>query len=219
LRLRSIVAGTAIVVVLTAPVRAEVLLGGQVGAGPLRFNQLEDFWNDFNLHHDTNPLALYWELSATWRFAERHAIRLGIERITTSVVLYTIPPFGVLTTEQNFDAVPVCLSYEFLLLRSEGGSSTSLGLGGGIYRTEIEGIEAYYNEDPTFNSIQHHSREGEGYGFHGYVRQTAPITDRLSLSAMIRGRWADGMAFEEDDGSIPVDFTGLDVDLGLEWKF
>lgn len=218
MRLRILSIAAVMVMLSVAGVRAELLIGAQAGAGPLGFDDLEDFWDDFDLHHDTDPLAFYWEIAGTWRFAERHAARLAVERITTSVTLFFSDPFGTLRSEQNFTAIPVSLSYELALTRSASGAATSLGVGASMYWSELEGNSEFYASDPAFNSVYHSSREGEGYGFHGYVKQVAPITERLFLSGMIRGRWADAMSFEEDDGSVPVNLSGLDVSLGVEWE-
>lgn len=218
MHLRSIVIGVGILVVSAGPLRADFSVGAQVGAGPLTLNELEDFWDELDLHHDDDALALCWELSAAWQFAQRHAMRVSAGQITASIEVYYVDPsLGALTSQQNFEAIPVCASYEFELLRCEHGASTWLGLGAGLYLTELEGNEASYIGFPE-PIIVHHSRDGNGYGFHGYLRQTAPISERLSLSGMIRGRWADGMAFDDNEGDIPVDFTMVDVGIGLEWR-
>lgn len=218
MQLRALSIAAAMVMASVGGVRAELLIGAQAGAGPLRFDDLEDFWDDFDLHHDTDPLAFYWEIAGMWRFAERHAARLSVERITTSVTVSLSDPFGTLRSEQNFTAIPISLSYELALTRSASGAATSLGVGASVYWSEFEGNTEFYAADPSFDSIDHSSRKGEGYGFHGYVKQVAPITDRLFLSGMIRGRWADAMSFEDEDGSVPVNLSGLDVSLGVEFE-
>lgn len=218
MRLGTILIGALFVTLAATPTRADILLGVQAGAGYLRLGDLEDFWDQFGINHNTDDLAFQWEVSGTWRFAPRHAVRLSVERITTSINLYFLSPFGSLLSEQNLTTVPICASYEFAIATTPSGASTLLGLGGGIYATEIEGNELNYFGDPALDSIVHHSREGTGYGFHGYLRQTAPISERLAISGMLRGRWADGMAFDDSEQDVPVDFTDFDFAVGLEWK-
>ena len=224
-KLRCLVLVTLGALLVRAPdSRAELLVGGQIGAGHLQLGELEDFWNEFSIGHDADDLALHWELSATWRFAERHAVRLSVERITMSIMLhdpaYFDPPFsmGFLLSEKNFETVPVSISYEFVLHQSTRGASTLAGAGAGVYISEIEGNEVFYHEDPLLSSVYHGSRKGEGYGFHAYVRQSAPILDHLSLTGMLRGRWADGMAFDDSERDYAVDFVDFDVAVGVEWN-
>ena len=224
MRLRTISIAALIVVANVTNVRADLLLGAQIGGGPLRLDDLEDFWDDFGIHHDTDPLAFNWELSGTWRFAARHAVRLAAGRITTSVDLFIVsafdPPFsmGFWTSEQNFTAIPISLSYEFSIWATTPGAVTMAGVGGDYYMAEIEGLEVSYHDDPLLAGAYHGSREGNGYGFHGYLRQTALIAENLSLSGMLRGRWADSMAFDDSDGDFPVEFMSLDLSLGIEWR-
>ncbi len=221
MRLGSILVGAVIVTLSATATRAEVLLGVQAGAGYLRFGDLEDFWDEFGVNHHNDDLAFQWEVSGTWRFAPRHALRLSVERITSSVALHAVSaPLATafFYSDQNFSTIPVCISYEFALRRSEQGALTLAGVGGGVYMSEIEGDVVSYSEDPLSAGTQHDSRDGTGYGFHAYLRQTAPISERLSISGMVRGRWADGMAFDEGDDDVAVDFTDIDFAVGLEWK-
>ncbi len=221
MRLGSILVGTVIVTLAVGTSRAEVLLGLQAGAGHLRLSELEDFWDEFDVSHDTDDLAFQWEVSGTWRFAPRHAVRLSVERITSSTALHAVSaPLATsfFYSDQNFETIPVCIGYEFTLRRSGHGALTLAGVGGGVYATKIEGDVTTYSEDPLSAGTDFESRKGNGYGFHGYLRQTAPISERLSMSGMIRGRWADGMAFDDSEGEIPVEFTDIDFAVGLEWK-
>jgi hypothetical protein len=188
----------------------------------LRLGDLEDFWDEVDINHHTDDLAFQWEISGTWRFAQRHALRLSVERITTSVAVHAAADLGpfasFLYADLEFETIPVCIGYEFALRRSEHGALTLAGLGVGYYVSELGGEEVYYEGDPVVAYSRHDTREGDGYGFHGYLRQTAPISDRLSLSGMLRGRWADAMAFDDADGDIAVDFTDFDFAVGLEWE-
>lgn len=222
MRLRSMVVGVTILVACASAVRAEgISIGAQAGGGHYAFGDLEDAWNDFGIENDTDDLGFGWEFYATWSFAQRHAARVSVGRIGTSVSLHTLvlaDPFSVLVAELDLKTIPICLSYEFALRESGGGARTLLGVGGGFYISEIETTEFDYSEDPLLEFGFTSNREGNGYGVHGYLRQTAPISERLALSGMISGRWVDALAFEDDDGSVAADFSGVDFALGLEWK-
>jgi hypothetical protein len=215
MRLGSIAVGVAVLVLFARSPRAgEVLIGAQVGAGHMPLSDWEEY-SDFGAGYEADPLGQYWEVSATWRFAPRHAARLSVERITTSAVAtYEIPSLFTITVDWEFKTWPICLNYEFTLRRSDSDAYTLLGAGGGFYTSEVQGTEVI--SDPLVYVVG--TRSGDGYGFHGYLRQTAPISEQLSLSGMVRGRWADGMAFDDEEGDIPVEFSGFDMAIGLEWK-
>jgi hypothetical protein len=223
MRLGSILVGAVIVTLAVGTPRSEILIGAQAGGGYLRLGELEDFWDEAGVNYDSNDQAFQWEIAGTWRFARRHAVRLSVERITTlfAVHVAAVGPFGAafLYSDLEFETIPVCIGYEFTLRRSEHRALTLAGLGVGYYVSELGGEEVFYEGDPVVAYTRHDARDGDGYGFHGYLRQTAPISDRLSLSGMLRGRWADAMAFDDNEGDIPVDFTGFDVALGLDWEF
>lgn len=224
MRLGAILVSVGLLVVTASASRADFSVGAQLGAGHVALGELEDFWDEFGLNHDSDALALQWEVSATWRFASTHAVRLSVERITMSIAindtLSFAPPFGLgfYWSDLDFESIPICVTYEFTLRASETRSLTLIGIGAGYYITELEDTSVLYHDDALVAGASSASREGHGYGFHGYLRQTAPISERLSLSGMLRGRWVDGMAFDDSDGDIPVEFTGFDIALGLEWK-
>lgn len=209
--MRSILAGVVMVAVLVGVVRSEtILLGAQVGAGHLPMNEWEDFAG-FTYQHDR--LGLYSEFSVTSRFAQRHALRFSLEWIKTSSSETTsVQGIGDITVEWDFEAIPFSASYEFALRQSASDAFTLLGVGAGYYMSDVTG-KISGGTNPSTGE-----RSGEGYGFHGYVRQTAPISERLSLSGMLRGRWANGMAFDDNEGDVAVEFTGVDVSIGLEWE-
>lgn len=214
MRLGSIVVSVAIVAVFATTPHADVLIGAQIGAGHMPMSDWEDSWKGLGAGYDSDPLGLYWELSGTWSFADRHAARFSVGRITTSAfVVFDVVSMFTTTINWDFETFPVCLSYEFTL-RSSSSALTLLGAGAGYYISELHGTAV--SRGPLVGD--HGTRSGDGYGFHGYLRQTAPISERLSLSGMVRGRWVDGMAFDDNDGDVPVEFSGFDMAIGLEWK-
>ena len=211
IRMRSIFFGALLVVLGASPSVADDALGVQVGAGYLPMKDWEDFWVDaLGPGYEQDRLGLYTEFSFTSRFTRRHAVRFSFEWITTSAS----GPAGVggEALKWDFETIPVSASYELTLAGAEPGALTILGMGAGYYMSEVTSkTVGGINPDVS-------TRNGDGYGFHGYLRQTALIADHVSLSGMIRGRWADGMALDDADGDIKVEFTGVDVSMGIEYR-
>ena len=205
MHVRTVLIGVAIVMVCARAPRADDALGAQIGAGYLPMNDWEDFWEGAAGDYQQDRLGLYAEFSFTSRFTQRHAVRFTFEWITTSASAGE-------TLEWDFETFPVSASYELTLRGAEPGALTLLGVGAGYYMSSVE-TRLGQTPNPTSDT-----RNGDGYGFHGYLRQTALIADHVSLSGMIRGRWADGMAFDDADGDIKVDFTGIDVSMGIEYR-
>ena len=211
---RALFVGVAFVVVSAGTSLADDALGIQAGAGYLPMKDWEDFWGDVaegNYQHDR--LGLYTEVSFTSRLTKHHALRFTFEWITTSAwAAVNLGEVDAHSLEWDFETFPVSASYELTLRGAEPGALTTMGVGAGYYMSEVNArtIGAINPESST--------RRGDGYGFHGYLRQTALIADHLSLSGMIRGRWADGMAFDDIDGDIKVEFTGVDVSMGIEYR-
>jgi hypothetical protein len=174
----------------------------------------DDFWQDTaGSVSQEGHLGLYTEVSLTSRLTQRHALRFTFEWITTSSwAAFDLGGTGAYTVEWDFETFPVCASYELTLRGAGPGVLTTLGVGAGYYMSEVKSSTIGFI-NPTSDT-----RHGDGYGFHGYLRQTALIAEHLSLSGMIRGRWADGMAFDDNEGDIQVEFSGVDVSLGLEWR-
>lgn len=204
---RGVLIGVAIVMACASAPRADDALGVQVGAGYLPMSDWEDFWEEAVGDYQQDRLGLYTEFSFTSRFTQRHAIRFTFEWITTSASAGD-------QLEWDFETFPVSLSYELTLRGAEPGALTQLGVGGGYYMSSVETREHSTLPNPSLPE----ARNGDGYGFHGYLRQTALIADHVSLSGMIRGRWADGMAFDDADDDIKVEFTGFDVSMGIEYR-
>ncbi len=202
---RSMLIGVGFVLICATAPRADDVLGAQIGAGYLPMNDWEDFWDGAVDGYHQDRLGLYTEFAFTSRFTQRHAVRFTFEWITTSASSETI--------DWDFETFPVSASYELTLRGAEPGALTMLGVGGGYYMSEVTA-----KEHDVINPSTDETRNGDGYGFHAYLRQTALIADRVSLSGMIRGRWADGFAFDDADDDIKVEFTGIDVSMGIEYR-
>ena len=205
MNLRAVLVGVGFVMVCATAPHADDVLGAQVGAGYLPMSDWEDFWQGAVGNYRQDRLGLYAEASFTSRFTQRHAVRFTFEWITTSASAGE-------ALEWDFETFPVSASYELTLRGAEPGALTLLGVGAGYYMSSVE-ARNHQTPNPTSDT-----RNGDGYGFHGYLRQTALIADHVSLSGMIRGRWADGMALDDNDGDVKIEFTGVDVSMGIEYR-
>ncbi|HEU4929187.1 MAG TPA: hypothetical protein VFU38_05105 [Candidatus Krumholzibacteria bacterium] len=214
MHVRAVLIGVGFVMVCATAPRADEALGVQVGAGYLPMKDWEDFWDGVTegaYQHDR--LGLYTEVSLTSRLTQRHAIRFTFEWITTSAwAAVNQGEVDAHSIEWDFETFPVSASYELTLRGAEPGALTLLGVGAGYYMSEVTGKTV-----GRINPVTE-TRRGDGYGFHAYLRQTALIADHFSLSGMIRGRWADGMALDDNDGDVKVEFTGVDVSMGIEYR-
>jgi hypothetical protein len=205
MNVRAVLIGVGFAVLGASAPRADDSLGMQVGAGYLPLTDWEDFWEEAVGDYQQDRLGLYTEFSFTSRLTHRHGLRFTFEWITTRASAGE-------TLEWDFETFPVSASYELTLRGAEPGALTMVGVGAGYYMSTVE-----VRNDQTPNPTSE-TRRGDGYGFHGYLRQTALIADHVSLSGMIRGRWADGMALDDNDGDLKVEFTGVDVSMGIEYR-
>jgi hypothetical protein len=210
MRLRTLLIGIGLLATSVASTRAESVLGAQVGAGYIPMSDWEDFAGP---GYEQDRLGLFTEVWFTSRVSHSSAFRFALEWITTSSwEAVSVGGFSDVVVEWDFQTIPFSVSYEHTLRRAGVGALTLVGAGVGYYMSEVTGkVSGDINPSSA-------TRDGDGYGIHAYLRQTALIADRLSLSGMIRGRWADGMAFDDNDGDVPVEFSGVDVSLGLEWR-
>jgi hypothetical protein len=187
-------------------------------------------WKDFvasgpNDHYSADDLALYVDAVARVRLANKHGLRLSYGRMFTSAdlagVMNLIPGPGSNTVviEYSFNTAPVGLAYEFFFSGFGHGSTAFAGVGTSIYFTSVEtkvrelGISAFPNPSPP------ESRTGQGLGVELFIGQRAKVSERLSIDAQIRGRWADGLLFSDNAGDIKVEFSGVDVSVFAEWLF
>jgi opacity protein-like surface antigen len=86
-----------------------------------------------------------------------------------------------------------------------------VGIGISYVFSEVEATDHFFDRTE--------SRHGTGYGVHGSVGLIAQLTDSLGMVTQVRYRYSDGMAFSGAEADVKVEFTGLDVSIGLEWTF
>ena len=198
--------------------RISVSLSG--GAGYLPLKDWEDFATSISSSHfEKDKFGSYLDLRAVYHLTDRHAVALNVENINTSASLYhamalTGPTgdtsgYASSVNTWDFSAIPVGLSYEFYPVRSDESTSLFLGVGVSYFFSELE-YKSWFLHDGFF---------GEGYGVHAYVCVQSQLTEQLLVVSRLRGRYADGMAFTDEERDVKVEFTGMDFTLGLGWRF
>jgi hypothetical protein len=215
-----------LLVVAIMPARADATdwsVGVQTGYGWVPMSEWKDFWSSVGSYHQ-DQTALYGEVYGVAQIAPRHGLRLSVERITTRADLVAevelVPGPGSVTglVGWDFRVVPICVSYEYTAWQSSSRASTVFGVGAGYYLSYLDSRVETIPANSTIGTLSYSDDRG-GYGFHAYLRQTAPITDSLFASLMLRGRYADLRAFGEEVGEIALKFSGIDVAAGIEWHF
>ena len=208
--------------------RISVSLSG--GAGYLPLKDWEDFATSISSSHfEKDKFGSYLDLRAVYHLTDRHAVALNVENINTSASLYhamalTGPTgdtsgYASSVNTWDFSAIPVGLSYEFYPVRSDESTSLFLGVGVSYFFSELE-YKSWFLHDGFFGDLgSKGTRDGEGYGVHAYVGVQSQLTEQLLVESRLRGRYADGMAFTDEERDVKVEFTGMDFTLGLGWRF
>lgn len=200
------------------------------GAGYLPLRDWEDFSTSISSSHfEKDKFGSHLDLRAVYHLTDKHAVALNVENINTSAPLYhamalTGPTgdtsgYASSVVEWDFSAIPVGLSYEFYPMRSDESTSAFFGLGVSYFFSELE-YKSWFLHDGFFeDSGSEGARDGEGYGVHAYVGVQSQLTEQLLVVSRLRGRYADGMAFTDEERDVEVEFTGMDFTLGLGWRF
>jgi len=200
------------------------------GAGYLPLRDWEDFSTSISSSHfEKDKFGSYVDLRAVYHLTDKHAVALNVENINTSASLYhamalTGPTgdtsgYASSVVEWDFSAIPVGLSYEFYPMRSDESASPFLGVGVSYFFSELE-YKSWFLHDGFFGDLgSKGTRDGEGYGVHAYVGVQSQLTEQLLVVSRLRCRYADGMAFTDEERDVKVEFTGVDFTLGLGWRF
>jgi outer membrane protein W len=208
--------------------RISVSISG--GAGYLPLKDWEDFATSISSSHfEKDKFGSYLDLRAVYHLTDRHAVALNVESINTSASLYhamalTGPTgdtsgYASSVIKWDFSAIPVGLSYEFHPMRSDESTSPFLGFGVSYFFSEVE-YKSWFLHDGFFGDLgSKGARDGEGYGVHAYAGVQCQLTEQLLVVSRLRGRYADGMGFTDEEGAVKVEFTGVDFTLGLGWRF
>lgn len=210
------------------PKSISVSLSG--GAGYLPLADWEDFSTSISSSHfKKDRLGSYLDLRAVYHLNNRHAIALHVEDIRTSASLYhamalTGPAgdtsgYACSVNSWDFSAIPVGVSYEFYLVRSDESTSLFLGAGLSYFFSKVE-YKSWFLHDGLFGDLgSEGTRDGDGYGVHAYAGVQCQLTDHILFVSRVRSRYADGMAFTDKNDDVKVEFTGVDFTLGLGWRF
>jgi hypothetical protein len=186
-------------------------------------SEWRDLWEgELGAWYDADRLALFADVYGKSSHG-RHGLKASAGYIATSahatLVSAPQPGFRTIVVDWDFTGVPLSLEYEFSL-RENSVTTPFFGAGPSVYYSHLRSnLRVPYASDQILIGPNSGERDGWGYGLSGYVGQRAVITESLLLSAMLRGRWADGMAFTDSDGDVSIHFTGVDLSLGLEWNF
>jgi hypothetical protein len=208
----------------------DITLSFNAGTGYLPLKDWKDFSSQFfGEKLEKDKLGTYLDLRLVIHLPKKLALAVDLEKINISasqhyVDLYT-SEIGQVTenvpmlVEWDFEAIPIGLSYEFYPGSIRKKIYPFLGIGASYFFSKVKARSTNLSDPPPENSVTTSSRDGEGYGLHVYVGSQIELTDRLLLISRLRGRYADGMAFTDKRGDIKVEFTGVDLTLGLGWRF
>ena len=182
-------------------------VGGSVGVGYLPMGEWQDFVGS---NYEADEVGLYGEIFARAELSHHHALSISVERISEAGSMET----ANLDQKWDFTAIPINVSYEFGFEGWSNATTPFLGVGVGVYHSRVEGRAS----SPLFPPIEG-ERTGWGIGLHGYLGQRVGVTQSLAASLKVRGRWADGMYFTQDEADIRVEFSGIDLTAAVEWVF
>jgi opacity protein-like surface antigen len=208
-----------IVCTLQAHVDAQtVSVRGSIGCAYLPMADWSDFFGEIvNSNYQKNNPNTYVAFSLHCTFSEHHSVNVGAEVIRSSASLTTTPPMfslpgpGAIVIDWKFQGIPLSVGYEYRFTPFSEHFLPLVGIGVSYVWSEVEATDHFFDRSD--------SRKGTGYGVHGSVGLVAQVTNSLGMVTQVRYRYSDGMAFSGANDDVRVEFTGLDVSIGLEWTF
>lgn len=199
-------------------------VGVQVGAGYLPLPDWREFWEaTARSRYRADRLGLSTDAFAGAAFG-RHTLRAHVGSVTTSASLASASPLvpgpGVRSSwlDWSFRGIPIGLDYELALRKSAAMTGPYVGLGSSFYFSRVRATSRvlYPPEPAAIDGTPTIDRHGRGYGFSGRVGHRLPLGSGWRLTVALRGQWADGMAFTDEDRDVPVQFHGVDLSVGVE---
>ncbi len=205
--------------------QVEVRIEG--GASYLPLESWEDFFGDQVAgYYVEDSVAPFIGVSVGYRVREKHVVSIGTGRWASKPSQYSVSigtgPSGELTGPvwENFidwtlSTIPVLASYEYRAFGSRRWSPF-VGVGGGYHFSKIHAtarMDPPFEETPGTYEAEH---TGEGYGVYADAGVRFPLGSTWGLQPGVRYRYSDGMAFTDEDGSIAVEFTGVDFMLRID---
>ena len=197
-----------------------------IGTGYLPLKDWGDFWGEIqSSYYQKDRFGSYWDIGLGYNITEKHALALTVGGISTSASLTGAmfldlggDVIGVThVAEWDFTTTPLSLSYEFYPAGAHQKNSPFFGAGFSYLISELEARSLLIYKSVIGELTQEYTRNGKGYGFHAYLGLQSQITQHLHFISRLRGRYADGMGFTDKKGSIKVEFTGIDITLGIGW--
>jgi len=200
------------------------------GGGYLPLKDFSDFYGKFSDTYNKDKAGKYLGFKFTHHLNQRHALVLHVEHIsiaaTSFVSMDRISEHGEIleegwetfNTDFDFASTPIGLSYEFFINGMDKKISHILGVGLSFYISSLI-YETIYIKNPLGLPDQKDTRDGRGYGFHAYYSMQYNFHQNYYFESRLRARYADGMYFTDKPGEIDIDFTGVDITLGLGWRF
>jgi len=198
------------------PKSGRISLRGTAGVGYLPLKAWGDFVDDGTSDYRKERFGSYWDVGVVYRITERHSVALIVGGIEISASdLRTNSSYSV-DTEWDFRTNPISLSYEFRPTKLNRQFSPFIGMGASYLLSEIEYQFEWFGEPYRYDTGGG-KRNGEGYGIHAYIGLQSQITPHVYFISRLRGRYADGLGFTQKKGDIKVEFTGIDITLGIDW--
>lgn len=182
-----------------------------IGFAQLPLSSWSDFWGHVqpdSRYQQNNP-NVYYAFSVHYALSEHHAINLGTELLKTTASL-SFPVENTLgVVDWHFQAVPLTLGYEYRVTSFHEHFTPVAGVGVSYFFSQLEASE---NMLP-----QTLKRTGKGYGVHASLGLISEMTQALSMLTQVRYRYSNGMGFTDPNNDIKVEFTGVDLSVGLAW--
>jgi len=195
-------------------------LRGMAGIGYLPMDAWGDFFSSASDNYHKDRFGLYWDVGVVYCITERHSIALTVGIIEISASCHERNSFFSSAIEWDHRTIPIGLSYEYYLTSLNRWFSPFTGftgLGVSYLLSEVESRSVFV--EPLYGrTTEQGKRTGEGYGFHAYFGIQSQLTPHVHFISRLRGRYADGMGFTDNKGDIKVEFTGIDLMLGLGWR-
>ncbi len=200
------------------------------GAGYLPLEDWKDFASSGSLSYcKRDRFGSYLDFRLAFHISEKHGLAVNLEKINVSALRYDVMLYrsetGDITgnapyyIKWDFEAIPIGLSYEYYPRSTKESICPFFGVGGSFLISKVKARDTFLYNSPLPDPTQRSTRDGNGYGFHVYVGLQSKLTDHLLLISRLRGRYADGMAFTDNERDVKVEFTGVDLTLGIGWRF
>ena len=191
---------------------------GSIGVAHLPLPAWSDFWGDVeaNSHYQQNNPNVYYALSVHYALSEHHSINLGTEFIRTTASLSSPMDNTLGVADWHIQGIPLTLGYEYRVSAFNEHFIPVAGAGVSYFFSQVDASFDQLGETDNANHVSD-TRTGKGYGVHGSLGLISEMTQALSIVTQVRYRYSNGMAFTDSEGDVKVEFTGVDVSVGVAW--